>query len=59
MQQIFGWIKDGRVRPHVTKRYALEQTTAALNNMASMVSTSNEDRFSLQDQVTDPACRVL
>jgi NADPH:quinone reductase len=35
LQQIFGWIKDGRVRPHVTKRYALEQTAAALNDMAS------------------------
>jgi NADPH2:quinone reductase len=35
LQQIFGWIKDGRVRPHVTKRYTLEQTAAALNDMAS------------------------
>jgi NADPH2:quinone reductase len=35
LQQIFGWIKDGRVRPHVTRRYALEQTAAALNDMAS------------------------
>jgi len=35
LQQIFGWIKDGRVRPHVTKRYALEQTASALNDMAS------------------------
>jgi NADPH:quinone reductase len=35
LQQIFGWIKDGRVRPHVTKRYALEETAAALNDMAS------------------------
>jgi NADPH:quinone reductase len=35
LQQIFGWIKDGRVRPHVTKRYALEATAAALNDMAS------------------------
>jgi NADPH2:quinone reductase len=35
MQQIFGWIKDGRVRPHVTKHYALEQTAAALTDMAS------------------------
>ncbi|MEA3110409.1 MAG: NADPH:quinone reductase [Caballeronia sp.] len=35
MQQIFGWIKDGRLRPHVTKRYALEQTAAALTDMAS------------------------
>ncbi|QIE24076.1 Quinone oxidoreductase 1 [Caballeronia sp. SBC1] len=35
LQQIFGWIKEGRVRPHVTKRYALEQTATALNDMAS------------------------
>jgi NADPH2:quinone reductase len=35
LQQIFGWIRDGRVRPHVTKRYALEQTAEALNDMAS------------------------
>ena len=35
LQQIFGWIKDGRVRPHVTKRYTLEETAAALNDMAS------------------------
>jgi NADPH2:quinone reductase len=35
LEQILGWIKDGRVRPHVTKRYALEETAAALNDMAS------------------------
>jgi NADPH:quinone reductase len=35
MQQIFGWIKEKRVRPHVTKRYTLEQTAEALNDMAS------------------------
>ena len=35
MQQIFGWIKEGRLRPHITKRYALEQTAEALSDMAS------------------------
>jgi NADPH2:quinone reductase len=30
LQQIFGWIKEGRVRPHVTKRYPLEETAARI-----------------------------
>jgi NADPH2:quinone reductase len=35
MQQIFGWIKEGRLRPHITKRYPLERTADALGDMAS------------------------
>jgi NADPH:quinone reductase len=35
MQQMFGWIKEGRLRPHITKRYSLEQTAEALSDMAS------------------------
>jgi NADPH:quinone reductase len=34
-EQIFGWIKEGQLRPHVTKRYSLDQTAEALNDMAS------------------------
>jgi NADPH2:quinone reductase len=35
LQQIFGWIKEGRLRPHITKRYSLEQAPDALRDMAS------------------------
>jgi len=35
MQQIFGWIEEGRLRPHITKRYPLEQAAEALSDMAS------------------------
>jgi NADPH2:quinone reductase len=35
MQQIFGWIEEGRLRPHITKRYPLERTADALSDMAS------------------------
>jgi NADPH2:quinone reductase len=34
-EQIFGWIKEGQLRPHITKRYSLDQTAEALNDMAS------------------------
>ena len=33
--QMFGWIAEGRLRPHVTRRYTLEQTPQALDDMAS------------------------
>jgi len=35
MQQIFGWIEEGRLKPHVTRRYPLERTAEALSDMAS------------------------
>ncbi|WP_213778397.1 NADPH:quinone oxidoreductase family protein [Caballeronia sp. dw_276] len=35
MQQIFGWIKEGRLRPHITKRYPLERAAEAFSDMAS------------------------
>jgi NADPH:quinone reductase len=33
--QIFRWIAEGKLRPHITKRYRLDQTAEALNDMAS------------------------
>ncbi|AME24849.1 MAG: NADPH:quinone oxidoreductase family protein [Pseudomonadota bacterium] len=35
MKQIFGWIKERRLRPHITKRYPLARTADALSDMAS------------------------
>ncbi|KQR74463.1 NADPH:quinone oxidoreductase [Burkholderia sp. Leaf177] len=35
MQQIFGWIEEGLLKPHVTRRYPLERTAEALSDMAS------------------------
>lgn len=34
-KQIFDWIKEGRLKPHVTRRYTLDQTIDALNDMAN------------------------
>ena len=35
MQQMLGWIAEGKLRPLVSKRYALEDTAQALNDMAA------------------------
>jgi NADPH2:quinone reductase len=34
-RQIFEWIAAGKLRPHVTKRYSLDETAAALSDMAN------------------------
>jgi len=35
MRQLMGWMAEGKVRPHVSARYSLEQTAQALNDMAA------------------------
>ncbi|GGY97819.1 NADPH:quinone oxidoreductase family protein [Pseudoduganella plicata] len=35
MRQLMGWMAEGKVRPHVSARYRLEQTAQALNDMAA------------------------
>ncbi|NMM28798.1 MAG: NADPH:quinone oxidoreductase family protein [Glaciimonas sp.] len=35
MRQLLGWLADGTIRPHISARYALADTAAALNAMAS------------------------
>lgn len=35
MQQLMGWLASGKVRPHISGRYALAETPAALNDMAA------------------------
>lgn len=35
MRQLMGWMAEGKVRPHVSARYPLEQTAQALNDMAA------------------------
>jgi NADPH2:quinone reductase len=35
MQQSFGWIKEGRLRPPITKCYPLERTADVLSDMAN------------------------
>ncbi|MDC0743241.1 NADPH:quinone oxidoreductase family protein [Polyangium mundeleinium] len=34
LAELFGWVRDGRIRPHVDKTYPLEQASAALSAMA-------------------------
>jgi NADPH2:quinone reductase len=34
-RQIFEWIEAGKLRPHVTKRYTLDQTAQALDDMGN------------------------
>jgi NADPH:quinone reductase len=34
-RQIFEWIAAGKLRPHVTKRYSLDETATALSDMAN------------------------
>jgi NADPH2:quinone reductase len=35
MQQLMGWMAEGKVRPHISGRYALAETPQALNDMAA------------------------
>ncbi|MDA7416017.1 NADPH:quinone oxidoreductase family protein [Xenophilus arseniciresistens] len=34
MQELLGWLREGRIRPHVTQRLALEQAAQALQALA-------------------------
>jgi len=35
MMQLLGWMKEGKIRPHISARYALAETPQALNDMAA------------------------
>jgi NADPH2:quinone reductase len=35
MRQMMGWMAEGKLRPLVSRRYALEETAQALNDMAA------------------------
>ena len=35
MQQLMGWMAEGKMRPHISGRYALADTAKALNDMAA------------------------
>ena len=35
MRQLLGWLAEGKIRPHISGRYALEDTATALNDMAA------------------------
>ncbi len=35
MRQLMGWLAEGKIRPHISARYALEDTAQALNDMAA------------------------
>jgi NADPH2:quinone reductase len=35
MQQLMGWLADGRIKPHISGRYALADTARALEDMAA------------------------
>lgn len=35
MQQLMGWMAEGKIRPHISGRYALADTPMALNDMAA------------------------
>ncbi len=35
MRQLMGWMAEGKIRPHISARYPLEQTAQALNDMAA------------------------
>jgi NADPH2:quinone reductase len=35
MQQLMGWMAEGKIRPHISGRYALADTPRALNDMAA------------------------
>jgi NADPH:quinone reductase len=35
MGELMGWLASGRIRPHVSARYALSETAQALNDMAA------------------------
>ena len=35
MWQMMGWLAEGKIRPHISGRYKLEETAQALNDMAA------------------------
>ncbi|MFC3109359.1 NADPH:quinone oxidoreductase family protein [Undibacterium arcticum] len=35
MRELIGWLAEGKIRPHISARYALADTAAALNAMAA------------------------
>ncbi len=35
MQELMGWLAEGKIRPHISGRYALADTASALNDMAA------------------------
>jgi NADPH2:quinone reductase len=35
MRQMLGWMAEGKLRPLVSRRYALKDTAQALNDMAA------------------------
>jgi NADPH2:quinone reductase len=35
MAELFQWLKEGRIKPHVSARYPLARTAEALNAMAA------------------------
>ena len=35
MRQLMGWLAEGKIRPHISGRYALADTAQALNDMAA------------------------
>lgn len=35
MRQLLGWLAEGKIRPHISGRYALADTAKALNDMAA------------------------
>lgn len=35
MRQMLGWLAEGKIRPHISARYALADTAQALNDMAA------------------------
>jgi NADPH2:quinone reductase len=35
MHELMGWLAEGKIRPHVSGRYALADTPSALNDMAA------------------------
>lgn len=35
MRELMGWLAEGKIRPRISGRYALEQTAQALNDMAA------------------------
>jgi NADPH:quinone reductase len=39
MGQLLGWLKEGKIRPHISARYPLAETAAALNDMAARLVT--------------------
>jgi len=35
MRELLGWLNEGKIKPHISKRYALHETPQALNDLAA------------------------